>query len=160
MLNRIRNILNIKNFFEFIGGKYMKKKLLLVTLGALVASSFNATKIQAATYKYNQDATAYSAGTTTASGKKVEVGYVAVHWKGSNQTSSVIPFGTYIYIDNISSGSVSGGQFVPTPEGEVHVWRVEDTGLGPGKSTYWLDFYLGDVNAEVKFGNGKVSYHY
>jgi len=68
---------------------------------------------------------------------------------------------TYIYIDSVySTGQPEPGNVVYTPEGEVSVWQVQDTGRGPNLSQYWLDFYLKYAPEATKFGKGKVTYHY
>lgn len=49
---------------------------------------------------------------------------------------------------------------MPTPKGEVWVWRVEDTGTGRGFSNYWLDLYFGNDYEARQFGKGKITYRY
>lgn len=139
----------------------LKGKLLLMALTIALSSQIIPTKAFAATVRSNQTATAYAGGGKTASGKTPEIGYVAVHYSNGNPLKPVIPFGTYIYIDNINVDSVKNENFVPTSQGEVHVWRVEDTGVCTSTcTTYWLDFYVG-TQAEVnRFGSGKVTYRY
>lgn len=147
---------NIKN----MGVVIMKSKLLLTLgLGVMLIFSENDINIKAAV-RYNQDVTAYSGTNRTASGKVPEVGYAAVHWVGSNQQNPIIPFGTYIYIDSVTAGTVTNDTCVPTPQGEVCVWRVEDTGKGTGLSEYWLDLYFGNDYAAKQFGKGKITYRY
>ena len=84
----------------------------------------------------------------------------AVHWVGSNRQNPIIPFGTYIYIDSVTAGTVTNDTCVPTPKGEVCVWRVEDTGTGRGFSNYWLDLYFGNDYEARQFGKGKITYRY
>ena len=137
----------------------MKSKVLLALgLGVLLIAG-NSGKTYAAVHS-NQDVTAYTGKDDTASGKTPEVGYAAVHWVGNNPRNPVIPFGTYIYIDKITAGTVSNDTCVPTPQGEVCVWRVEDTGRGSGLSDFWLDLYFGDEIAAKNFGLGKITYRY
>ncbi len=141
----------------------LKTTAILFLMSMILTVTMAPNKVNAATYRTNQDATAdYDKGTpgeVGANGKLMEIGYCAVHYVNS-RINPVIPFGTYIYIDNVSSDQGADMDFIVTSAGEVSVWRVEDTGAGTGLSTYWVDFYLEDYNDAVNFGLGKVSYHY
>ncbi|WP_313187900.1 hypothetical protein [Lacrimispora sp.] len=134
------------------------KKVLLLVVALLI---FLETPVYAATsYVLNQDCTNYIKGTTTASGKPVAIGYVAVH--ASSGTTPVIPFGTYIYIDQVITTKYGTTNSVKTANGQVSTWRVEDIGNGTGLSTYWVDFFIGkgQTTLATDFGIGKVDYHY
>ena len=114
----------------------------------------------ARTTRSNQDVTAYCDTGKGASGETLEIGSCAVHYQNNNHLNPVIPFGTFIYIDSITSDQGADMDFVVTSGGEVKAWRVDDTGTGSGLSTYWLDLWLGDQASCNAFGKGKVTYHY
>lgn len=132
----------------------MNKRSIVVALMAFPSTAM------ASTTRSNQDATAYYDAGKGASGETLEIGSCAVHYQNGNHLSPVIPFGTFIYIDSVTSGQGTGMDFILTSGGEVKVWRVDDTGTGTGLSAYWLDFWLGNSVACQEFGLGKVTYHY
>ncbi|MGF7144303.1 3D (Asp-Asp-Asp) domain-containing protein [Anaerotaenia torta] len=116
---------------------------------------------KAATHVTNQDCTSYYKGTTTASGKSVKIGYVAVNYLDS-ALNPVLPFGTVIIIDKVTDKDGNSLTYVPTLDGNLSIFTVEDTGNGFGKglSYYWLDFYLkGAIECE-NFGKRTVAYWY
>ncbi len=103
----------------------------------------------------NQDATAYVAasGAITASNKKPNYGMIAVHYVEGNLTNPIIPFGTAIYLD----------RYISLPDGTQRSnYTVEDTGLGPNMSTYWIDLFFGGLSNATKalsFGTQTVTYN-
>lgn len=103
----------------------------------------------------NQDATAYVAasGAITASNKTPKYGMVAVHYVGGKLTNPIIPFGTAIYLD----------RYISLPDGSQRSnYTVDDTGLGPDMSTYWIDIFFGGIsNASkaISFGTQTVTYN-
>jgi len=137
--------------------KRFSKLILASMITALVAFPSIAL---ARTNRTNQDATAYCDAGQGSSEETLEIGSCAVHFQNGNHLDPVIPYGTFIYIDNVSSGQGENMDFILTTGGEVKVWRVDDTGNGYGLSTYWLDFWLGNEEDCVTFGPGKVTYHY
>ncbi|MFA9377021.1 MAG: hypothetical protein ACERKZ_09755 [Lachnotalea sp.] len=139
----------------------MKTTAILFLMSLILTITILPNNVNAATTRTNQSATAdYDKGDLSATGIEMEIGYCAVHYKNGNPLNPVIPFGTYLYIDNISSGQGKNMDIIETSAGEVSVWRVEDTGSGSGKTTYWVDFFLEDYNDAVNFGTGTVTYHY
>lgn len=139
----------------------MYKKFAKMIFGSLViALLVFPNTVMASTTRRNQDATAYDDTGKGASGATLEIGSCAVHYQNGNHLNPVIPFGTFIYIDSISSDQGTDMDFILTSGGEVKVWRVDDTGTGAGLSTYWIDFWLGNSADCQAFGKGKVTYHY
>ncbi|GMK40880.1 hypothetical protein PCCS19_39360 [Paenibacillus sp. CCS19] len=127
------------------------------------SSPFASTTISAlaatTTTKSNQDSTAYNAtGNNTANGNLPRLGIVAVHrvkdiTSGSTSNSPVIPFGTSINVTNVDI-------YLPN-SGYRDIFTVDDTGLGPNRTDYWIDVYFGtDTTSAINYGVTKVSYTY
>jgi hypothetical protein len=134
----------------------MKRKsiirMLIVCLSLVMVFSVSSTALAA--HYYNQDVTAYVApsGSLTASGKTPEALDVAVHTSGG---SPIFPFGTIIFTDTALVVDRYGYT--------ARTFNVQDTGTGPGLSTYWFDIYYGvnttaNTQAATNFGIQQVSY--
>lgn len=103
----------------------------------------------------NQDATAYVAlsGAITASGVTPKYGMAAVHYVGGNPVNPIIPFGTAIYLD----------RYISLPNGTQRSnYTIQDTGLGTGRTSYWIDLFFGGISnytEAINFGIQKVTYN-
>lgn len=128
-------------------------------------------------YMINQDATAYVVGSQTSTGLTPIVGMVAVHpVKNYSPLTPVIPYGTTIFIDEVTNPSsgetknhvtISGNNitsFVVADIGDENY--SPDLQVGPStyrqRSLYFIDIYFGSGNTfgALEFGWKVVDYYF
>lgn len=121
------------------------------------SKTFKDNTLSAYTERKDQDTTAYVwTGNKTANGNWPVLKIVACHREkdiyGGTSNTPVIPFGKNVYLD----------RYVWLPEGVGYTsnFYVDDTGLGPGKTDYWLDIYYGDdYDSAIIYGNIVLTYN-
>lgn len=152
-------------------------RVIAMCLGIGVIAFNLASTAYAATYKTNEDSTAYTyTGQPTASGKTAKISYCAVHPTVKNGSTPRIPFGTVLYIDEIRNlfDPYDVWDMFYSPEGELGYVRVEDIGdpnftqeiefTDGTKRKLTLDFvdlYFGTYYQDANdYGFRAIDYHY
>ena len=99
-----------------------------------------------------------------ANGEWPEIGNVAVHPTVKLGNTPVIPFGTYLYIDDINAQDKAPSDYFESPDGEISVLKVGDIGdkkFDRSLTTYWVDLFFGDYVTEAKqWGKGSINYNF